>query len=177
MADTKSNLPIKGADKAPSTGASWHPFESIHREFDRLFADMDRMQWLSPFSRMAGVVPKAGNGETPWMSAPAVDVIEKNDAYEITADLPGMDEENIEVALVNGGLSIRGEKREEARDESADHYVRERRFGAFERSFSLPEGVNADKIEANYANGVLRVVLPKDPNAKAAKRRIDIRKH
>lgn len=178
MADTGTSLPVKNSTNAPAhhPRASGNPFESIRREFDRLFADLDRNSWLAPFSQFGGALSKPANGEPAWMTTPAVDVVERDDAYEITAEMPGMDEKNIEVLLSNGGISIRGEKREDTTDESADHYVRERSFGSFERSFALPDDVNADNIQANYANGVLRVTLPKNPNAQPAKRRIDVRK-
>ncbi len=175
MTDTGSNLPVKDAAKTPARSGG-HPFESIRREFDRLFEDLDRNAWLAPFSLFGGSVSKPTNGEPAWMATPVVDVVERDDAYEITAEMPGMDEKNIEVSLANGGISIRGEKREDTTDESADHYVRERRFGSFERSFALPDDVNADSIKANYANGVLRVTLPKNPNAQPAKRRIEVKK-
>jgi HSP20 family protein len=110
------------------------------------------------------------------MATPAIDVIERDDAYEITAEMPGMTEEDIEVSLVNGTISISGEKREDTTDQSADRYVRERRFGSFERSLALPDDVRADKIQANYTKGVLHVTLPKDRDAQSAKRRIDVKK-
>ena len=178
MANTGTNLPVKDSAKTPTrgSGGAGHPFESIRREFDRLFEDLDRNSWLAPFSLFGGTPAKPSNGESAWMTTPAVDVVERTDAYEITAEMPGMDEKNIEVSLVNGGLSIHGEKREDTTDESADHYVRERRFGSFERSFALPDDVSVDKIQANYANGVLRVTLPKNPSAQSAKRRIDVKK-
>lgn len=178
MADTGTNLPVKDSAKTPArtSWASGHPFESIRREFDRLFADLDRNSWIAPLSLFGGTLSTSANGEPAWMTTPAVDVVERDDAYEITAEMPGMDEKNIDVSLANGGISIRGEKREDTTDESADHYRRERRFGSFERSFALPDDVNADNIQANYANGVLRVTLPKNPNAQPAKRRIDVKK-
>tara|TARA_R110002020_G_scaffold32448_4_gene99835 strand:- start:5973 stop:6509 length:537 start_codon:yes stop_codon:yes gene_type:complete len=177
MVTTATNLPVKKAAQTPArgTGLLEHPFESVRREFDRLFEEMDRNSWLAPFSLFNGAPAKTGNGPA-WMATPAVDVVERDDAYEITADMPGMDDKNIDVSLANGGLTIHGEKREDSTDESVDHYIRERRYGAFERRFALPEDVNADKIQASYANGVLRVTLPKNPGAASAKRRIDVKK-
>ena len=178
MTDTGTNLPVNDSAQTPArtSWASGHPFESIRREFDRLFADLDRSSWLAPFSLFGGTLSKPSNGGPAWMTTPAVDVVEHDDAYEITAEMPGMDEKNIEVSLANGGISIRGEKQEDKTDESADHYVRERRFGSFERRFAVPDDVNADTIQAKYANGVLRVTLPKNPNAQPARRRIDVKK-
>jgi HSP20 family protein len=96
---------------------------------------------------------------------PAVDVVEKSDAYEITAELPGMDEKNIEVKLVNGGLTVKGEKEEKKEEKKKDYHLRERYYGSFERSFAIPDGVDTDKIEANFNKGVLTLRLPKKPEA------------
>ena len=71
------------------------------------------------------------------------------EAYEITAELPGLDEKNIEVKLANGVLSIKGEKREKKEEKQKDYYRRERSFGSFERSFQVPEGIDTDKIAAS----------------------------
>ena len=106
---------------------------------------------------------------------PAVDIIEKDNAYEITADLPGMDEKNIEVKLSNDGLTIRGVKQEEKEEQKRDYYLHERSFGAFERSFTLPEGVDADKIEASFKKGVLTVTLPKRPEAIKPEKQIPVK--
>ncbi len=70
--------------------------------------------------------------------APAVDIVETDDAYEVTADLPGMDEKNLEVKLAKGTLTIKGEKREEKEEKKRDYYLRERHVGSFERRFALP---------------------------------------
>lgn len=175
MGNNETNLPIKEGSKTPGRGlASGQPFESIRREFDRLFGELDRNLWLAPFSLSYGPLTGPANGDTDWLAVPAVDVVEKPDAYEITAEMPGMDEKDIEVSLVDGGISIHGEKRQDTTDEKADRYVRERRFGSFDRRFALPDDVSADQIQANYANGVLRVKLPKNPNALPPRRRIAV---
>ena len=109
------------------------------------------------------------------MVLPAVDVAEKDKEYEITAELPGMDESNIEVKLSNGMLTITGEKKEEKEEKKKDYYLSERRYGSFERSFQLPEGVDADKIEAKFTKGVLKVVLPKTAEAQKSVKKIAVK--
>ena len=106
--------------------------------------------------------------------SPAVDVVEKDDAFEITAEVPGLDEKNIEVKLANGILTIRGEKTEEKEEKDKSYHVSERHYGSFQRSFQLPEYVDADKVSAAFAKGVLKVTLPKTPNAKRNDRKIEI---
>jgi HSP20 family protein len=97
------------------------------------------------------------------------------EAYEITAELPGLDEKNTEVKLANGVLSIKGEKQEEKEEKQKDYYRRERSFGSFERSFQVPNDVEADKIEASFKNGVLSVTLPKTAEAQKEAKKIEVK--
>lgn len=85
--------------------------------------------------------------------APAIDVAETKDAFEITAEVPGMEEKDIEVKLANGRLSIRGEKKSHREQKSANYYLSERSYGSFNRYFVLPNGVDAEKISASFKNG------------------------
>ncbi|MHC2582306.1 HSP20 family molecular chaperone IbpA [Bradyrhizobium diazoefficiens] len=109
------------------------------------------------------------------MSTPAVDVTESDKAYEITAELPGMDEKDIEVNVANDGLIIKGEKKFEREEKQKDYYVSERRYGSFERHFGLPKDVEADKIEASFRNGVLKVTLPKTAEAQKPAKKIEVK--
>jgi hypothetical protein len=93
---------------------------------------------------------------------------------KLTAELAGMDEKNIEVKLADGGLTIKGEKQEEKEEKKKDYYLSERHFGSFERSFRLPDGVDTNKIEATFKQGVLRVTLPKTPEAQRADKKITV---
>ena len=110
-----------------------------------------------------------------WAVAPAMDLVEKDKEYEITAELPGIDEKNVEIKLSNRTLTIKGEKHEEKEEKEKDYYLSERRYGSFQRSFQLPEGVDADKIEANFAKGVLTVKLPKTAEAQKAEKKIAVK--
>jgi len=99
--------------------------------------------------------------------APDVDIAENPDSYEIHAELPGMREEDITLTLNNNVLTISGEKKREIKEEK-DNFVRvERSYGKFERSFSLPNNITADRVAANYADGVLKITLPKAEEAKS----------
>jgi HSP20 family protein len=116
MAETATKLPVKTEQKGQEKVAvpqGWHPFESLHHEIDRLFDDFGRDFWRNPFRRSAFDIEPFWRREMKFVGAPAVDVAEKDNAYEITADLPGMDEKNIEVKLSNGNLTIKGGKKEE----------------------------------------------------------------
>ena len=96
----------------------------------------------------------------------AVDVVENADGYVVKASLPGIKPEELEVTYNNNILTIKGETQEEKEVDEARYHLRERRFGSFTRSFSLPTNVNADAIKADYEQGVLTLTLPKAEEAK-----------
>ena len=172
MAEAATKLPVKKST-APAKTENWAPFESLRKEIDRLFDDFRPFDWRLP-SRVLGLeVPRIALAE--WQVAPAMDLVEKDDAYEITAELPGLDEKNVEIKLSNHTLTIKGEKNEVKEDKQKDYYQSERRYGSFQRSFQLPEGVDADKIDANFAKGVLTVKLPKTAEAKKAEKKITVK--
>ncbi len=179
MAETATKQPIKTktkpAERAQSPRA-WPAFEDLHREIDRLFEGFGRGAWLSPFRRSVFDIGPLWRSEIELgVVAPSVDIAETEKAYEITADLPGMDEKNIEVKLVNGSLSIKGEKKEEKEEKKKDYYLQERRFGSFERCFAIPEGVDVDKIQASFQKGVLTVTLPKKAEAIKPAKKIEVK--
>ena len=93
----------------------------------------------------------------------------------MTAELPGLDEKNIEVNVANGVLTVKGQKEEEKVEKKEDFHLRERRFGSFARSVRIPDAVDADKIEANFKNGVLKVTLPKKPEARKPVKKIEVK--
>ena len=159
MADTK--VPVRTETSSAQRAQQWHPFERFRREMDRLFDDFAGGFWGGPLFAPSAL----RRAESTFVGMPAVDVAETDKAYEITAELPGMEEKNIEVKLANGVLSIKGEKQEEKEEKDKNYYRRERNFGSFERSFQVPDDVEADKIEASFKNGVLSVTLPKKAEA------------
>lgn len=173
---TKLNVKTEQKSTAPATTVQpWRPFESLRQEVDRLFHDFERGSWRNPFRGSAFDLEPLWRRELTWASSPAVDVVEKDNGYEVTAELPGMDEKNIDVTVANGCLTIKGEKQEEKEEKKKDYYLQERRFGSFERRFEIPEGVDASKIEANFAKGVLTVTLPKSAEAKKAAQKIAVK--
>ena len=111
MAEAATKLPEKKEEKAPERETAlqaWRPFESLRREIDHLFEDFDRGFWRFPFRRSAFEMEPFWRRE--WAVAPAVDIVEKDNAYEVTADLPGLDEKDIEVKLVKDVLTIKGDR-------------------------------------------------------------------
>lgn len=174
MADSASKVPVKAENPAAAPQV-WRPFESLRREVDRLFDDFDGGFWRSPLRMPSFDVAPFRRGQAVFAAMPAVDVSETDKAYEITAELPGIDEKNVEVKIANGVLTIKGEKQDEKEEKKKDYYMRERSFGSFERAFAVPDGVDSDKIEAGFKNGVLSVTLPKSVDAQKAEKKIAVK--
>ncbi|MBS7706069.1 Hsp20/alpha crystallin family protein [Chelatococcus asaccharovorans] len=177
MADA-TKLAVKSEPKATTPAPSTvrpTPFESLRNEVDRVFDAFNLGAWRLPFSRHGLELEMPWSRSGSWDLTPAVDVAEKPTNYEITAELPGMDEKDIEVKLSNGTLTIKGEKKEETEQRHKDYYVSERRYGSFQRSFPVPEGVDAAHIEASFAKGVLKVTLPKTADAQRNDKKIAIK--
>ena len=112
---------------------------------------------------------------TRKMNLPRVDFFEVDGSYELTAELPGMTDKDMECSLSGNMLTVKGEKREDTVKERKGYHLQERRYGSFMRSFPLPKDVNPEKIEASVTNGLLRVTLPKDAN-KETTRKIPLKK-
>ena len=172
MAKDTTKLQVKTEQSAcKRTGAlkARGPLQTLRRGIDQFLEDFELD--FRPSSRRS-VFDVERRQDRTWDATPAVDILEKDTAYEITADLPGLQKKNIEVTVVNGNLIIKGEKQDQKEEKKADYYLRERLFGSFERSFRIPEDVDTDKIEASFKKGVLTVILPKKPTTqKASKKR------
>ncbi len=181
MADNMSKIPVK-SEKKPATPSpfgtslsSWGPFETLRREIDQLFDRFHEPASTLSFSRPSFLPDFSWPRALGFGLAPAVDVVEKDKQYEVTAELPGLDEKNIEVKVSNGMLMIKGEKKEEKEERDQDHYVSERRYGSFSRSFQVPANVDTNKIEAHFTKGVLTVKLPKSAEAMKNDKTIEIK--
>ncbi len=174
MAETITKLPVKTEEKGTaSTVRAWGPFDSLRREIDQLFNEFGGGGWRWPRSFFD--IEPFRRTEAAFAAVPAVDVTETDKAYEITAELPGMNDKNVEVKMADGILTIKGEKQEEKEEKKKDYYLRERNFGSFQRAFQVPDGVDADKIEASFKNGVLTVTLPKSAEALKTAKKIDVK--
>jgi HSP20 family protein len=193
MAETITKVPVKSQAKPPETAAEpsaktpaetaaapagegvWQTLTNLRQELDRVFDDFSRRVTLFPFGRRVfDWEPFVRLGAVGRGVAPIVDVIEREGAFEVTAELPGLDQKDIEVTLSESVLTIQGEKREEREEKGESHCLSERRFGAFRRTFQLPRTVDADKVTASFENGALRIALPKKPEAMTKERKIEI---
>lgn len=176
MAEAATKLTVKPADKTPAERTeARHPFASLRREIERLFDDFDGEAWRTPFRRSLFDIEPFWRRELSWGGVPAVDIVEKDKGFEIKADLPGYDEKDIDVKVANGTLTIKGARQEEKEEKRKGYYLQERHAGSFERTFRVPDGVDADKIDAHFAKGVLTIALPKKPEAQKPEKKIEIK--
>ena len=137
------------------------PFLTFQQEMNRLFDDFFGRSALEPF----------GAFRQEWDAfSPRVDVAETDSEIVVSAELPGLDDEDIEVSLARGLLTISGEKKQEKEKKDRDYYRVERSYGSFQRSVALPSEVDANKVDAVFQKGVLTVTLPKKGGEKARKR-------
>ena len=128
----------------------WDPV----RELDSLQSDMNRL-----FDSFFQGRPANGGAGRRWI--PAIDLAETEDHLVLRADLPGMDEKDLDIEIKDGVLTVSGERKTEHESKDEGFYRVERGFGRFSRSLSLPDGIDADKISANFDRGVLEVKIPK----------------
>jgi HSP20 family protein len=136
----------------------WNPLASFRREFQRVFDDY----WP---------VMSAGNGGF----APSVDVSETDEAFKVRAEIPGVDQKDVEIAVSGNVLTLRGEKKQESERQERGMHVKECSHGIFERSIPLPSRVQIDRVEATYDKGIFTVTLPKTDEAKSMTRKIPVK--
>ena len=158
----------RGTGLSPLGGRD--PFGSFRREMDRLFDD-----FFAPVEgRSFAGQPATRNGGAMAALWPSLDVDETDQAYVVTAELPGLDAKDVQLDLKDNALTLSGEKRSEHKEENGGRRYSERSFGRFERTIPFPAEIDADKVEARCANGVLTITLPKNAPARDQARRIQI---
>lgn len=144
----------------------WRPFEALRRQLDRFFDEaplQKRSGDFEPLERFMG-----------WQGTPPVDFLERAGDYEVTAELPGLDQKDVEVKVANGALVVSGEKKMEREENKDGMFFSERRYGSFRRSFRLPENVDVDRIAASFDKGVLKVTMPKTAQTQTREKKIDV---
>jgi HSP20 family protein len=139
----------------------WGPSTDLFRDLDTMQKRMNHM-----FGDIFG--SREGTGDELTFSSwnPAVDVVEREDNFIIEAELPGIKKEDIHISFVNEMLTIRGEKKVEKEEKKKNYHRSERSYGSFSRTFNFPGNVKADKVDAEFNNGVLKVIVPKSEEAK-----------
>jgi HSP20 family protein len=139
----------------------WDPV----RELDSLQGDMNRL-----FDRFfEGRAPNGGSRR--WI--PAMDLVETEDHLVLRGDLPGMSEDDVNIEIKDGVLTVSGERKAESEEKREGYHRIERAFGSFSRSLNLPQGIDPEKVDAHFDNGVLEVRIPKPAEAKPTRVQID----
>jgi HSP20 family protein len=142
-------------------------WRQLRTEMERVF---DRFGFgLAPFRNWFDPEPAANARTSFTVPSPAMDIVEEEKAYKLTAELPGMAESDIEVEVSGDTLTLKGEKKQETERKETNFSLSERCYGAFQRSFYLPDGVDRDKVTAEFAKGVLTVTLPKSEASEPAR--------
>jgi HSP20 family protein len=142
------------------------PFLSLHREVNRLFDDV--------FRGFGSGLPSFGNGSAFSAGGPSIEISDTDKEIKVTAEVPGLEEKDIEVLLNDGVLTLKGEKRSETEDK--DRQFSERYYGRFQRRIPLGVEVQDDQVDARFKNGVLTVTLPKSKKAQSQVKRIAIKR-
>jgi len=162
--DFRSLTPF-GGTQVGRTRAEDDPFAHFRRDFDRLVEDMF-----------------GGRGTARWPGAAAaavdlkLDVSESDKEIKVRAELPGVEEKDVEVMLADDILTIKGEKRVEDERKDENHHMIERSYGSFARSLRLPPGIDPSQVNATFDRGVLTVALPKPAEVQQRTRKIEIKK-
>jgi HSP20 family protein len=139
--------------------------DEVNQLFNDFFGEVSLPSWLR--SERRGSVALTVN--------PAMDVTENDKEYKVTAELPGMDIKDVQITAADGYLTIKGEKKQESKEEREGYFRQERSYGSFQRVVALPDSANFDKAEANFKNGVLTLSVPKKAGAQSKERKIEIK--
>ncbi len=159
--DIKELVPWNRGKQEKRQESSSTSLNTIQRDMNEMFNDLFRGFGLAPFESSFGEMR---------LFNPRVDVVETPDALKVSAELPGMDKDDINVSISRDTLTISGEKRSEQEEEGEDYYHMERSYGSFRRSVAVPCEINDDAIEASFENGVLNIVLPKTEKGESCRK-------
>jgi HSP20 family protein len=168
---------MKNQQNLPSTRSEnrgpWAPFDELHDRIDRIFND---------FSRGFGLPDMWGDGGRmgQWMGTgshlmPSMEMHEADGKLMISAELPGVDEKDVEISVKDDVLTISGEKKSEKEFKEGEGYRSERSYGSFSRSVSLPFSIDPNAVEARFDKGVLKLTIPKPPEALQQVKKIPIK--
>jgi HSP20 family protein len=159
----KSLLPSLWGHGEVAESKMGDPFQSLQHEIDKVFDEFSRGFRL----------PRMFDGSV--RGGPRIDVSESEEQIQVTAELPGVEEKDVEVVLADNVLTIKGEKKSEKEDKKKDYHMVERSYGSFQRMIPVPYDIDPDQVDASFANGVLTVTLAKPPEAIQKTKKIEIK--
>lgn len=184
MAEKSASVTVKrngdeGKRSRAAAVSSYFPMLGLRGELDRVFnrffpegwppMNMGNLMEYDPFRALGGF--EAGSA----LQSARADVLETDSEYEISVELPGIDEKDIELDVSEGMLTLNAKKREEREEKKKSYHLTERSYGSVRRSFRIPEGVDVGGINAEFSKGVLQVTLPKTKEAKAKQRKVPVK--
>jgi HSP20 family protein len=163
-----TNAPVDLKQTSPAGANTPDAWRSLRTEMDRVF-DRFVTGWNLPtFGRLIDT------GDGSDTGSPVVDITESDAAYEMSAELPGMTEKEIDVELSGNMLTLKGEKQTATEQKDKNMFLAERSYGTFQRSFAVPDGVDRDNVTANFANGVLTITMPKTAKPMELQKKIEV---
>ncbi|MBF0288705.1 MAG: Hsp20/alpha crystallin family protein [SAR324 cluster bacterium] len=168
----KKDIPAKPGTSETSVSApseEQNPIVSLHQEMNRMFDNVFKDFGFRNLS------PSSFKGWESFGSfSPKVNVSEDDKMVEVEAEIPGMEEKDIQVSLANDILTVKGEKQQEKEEKDKEYYHVERRYGSFQRVIQLPCEIKEDQIKASFKKGVLKITLPKSEKAQEQVKKIEI---
>ncbi len=169
--DTGKIVPVKRENAKEQGGVSAHPLQQLHHEIDRLFNQIFHGFGLSHFGFDQPLFPHSADG----ILKPTLDLGANDKEYTITVEIPGVDENDVKLEIVNNTLTISGEKKQEKEEKKKNYYRMERSYGSFQRVLSLPDDADQDKINATFKKGVLTVTMPRKALPKSDVKQIEVK--
>ncbi len=157
-------LPWSRKTTSPAKKTEVSPVAELHSRMNNLFNSFfDENRFWPELGR---------NGKDSFM--PCFEISETAKNIEITAEIPGVEEKDIDVSLDGGILTVKGEKKSEHDEKNKDYHITERSYGSFQRSFAMPEGIDSSKIDAKFKNGVLKISLPRTEESRKNVKKIKV---
>jgi len=184
MATRAEDIPVKKEPAKQEVGASgataYAPLKSLRQQVDRLFDDFLEEDWLMPSTGLARIwdlplLRSRGIDMRRLMESPRTDMSESASEYELSVELPGMNEKDIEVTVKDNMITLKGEKKSERETKEKDYHIAERSYGSVRRTFSMPSDVDPNKVKASFSKGVLTVHLPKTKEARSKTQKIEVK--
>jgi len=155
MVPSKIRSPLKRREEE-------NPFLSLRNEMNRLFDSFFDDFSIGPFRERWGKI------------FPQVNIKENNKQIEVSAEMAGIDQKDVDISIYNNVLTLRGEKKQEKEDKDGDYYHKECSYGSFHRDIALPSEVDEEKVKADFKKGVLKITLPKKEEAQRKAKKIEI---
>ena len=165
-------VPVKDGNSAEQRSDLVHPLMKFHRDMNKMFSEAFRGFEMAPFGLHQPLFPRLAND----MLKPTLDLGASEKEYNITVEIPGVDEKDVKLEIVNDTLTIRGEKKQEKEEKEKNYYRVERSYGSFQRMLSLPEDADQDGVKATFKNGILTITLPRKALPESTVKKIEVNK-